>query len=107
VTPAILKEAEMPDAWLAKCTPMKAKGCDKCGGTGYKGRRGIFEVLFLDEEIRNMIVKGANADELKNVAVKKGMLTLRQSALLKIMRGETTIHEVLNNSRPDGDILKK
>jgi type IV pilus assembly protein PilB len=107
VTPTILKEAEMPDAWLAKCTPMKAKGCDKCAGTGYKGRRGIFEVLFLDEEIRNMIVKGANTDELKNVAVRKGMLTLRQSALLKIMRGETTIHEVLNNSRPDGDILKK
>lgn len=107
VTEAILREAEMPEAWLLKAKPMKAKGCDKCGGTGYKGRKGIFEVLFLDEEIRNMIVKGGNADELKNIAVKKGMLTLRQSGLLKLMRGETTLQEVLNNSRPDGDIQKQ
>ncbi|NBT57707.1 type IV-A pilus assembly ATPase PilB [bacterium] len=107
VTDDLLIEAEMPKEWIAQAKPMKAKGCDKCGATGYKGRKGIFEVLFLDEEIRNMIVKGSNADELKNVALEKGMLTLRQSGLMKLMRGETTLHEVLNNSRPDGGIRRK
>lgn len=107
LTPQVLKEAEMSEELLASCKLMKPKGCDKCGGTGFKGRRGIFEVLAMDEEIRNLIVEGANSDQLKKVAVTGGMLTLRQSALLKLARGETTLSEVLNNSRPDGDLLKK
>lgn len=99
-----LLESEMPEELIGTATIMKAKGCDKCGGTGYKGRKGIFEVLFLDEQLRNLIVNGANADELKKVAMSKGMRTLRQSALMKLARGETTLTEVLNNSRPDGDL---
>jgi len=99
-----LLESEMPEELIETATIMKAKGCDKCGGTGYKGRKGIFEVLFLDEQLRNLIVNGANADELKKVAMSKGMRTLRQSALMKLARGETTLTEVLNNSRPDGDL---
>jgi len=106
ITQEMLVEAEMTPELLEVCTPMKPKGCDKCAKTGYKGRRGIFEVLAMDEDIRNLVVRGATADEIKKVAVSKGMLTLRRSALLKLSRGETTLHEVLNNSRPDGDLIK-
>jgi len=106
VTPDILRQAEMPEEMIAKCVPMKPVGCDRCGGTGFKGRKGIFELLALDEEIRNLVVRGAHADEIKRLSVSKGMLTLRQSANLKLLRGETTLQEVLNNSRADGDLTK-
>ncbi|NBV51604.1 type II secretion system protein GspE, partial [bacterium] len=104
VTPQILRDAEMSEELIKKAQIMKPKGCEICGNTGYKGRKGIFEVLFLDETLRNLIVKGANSDDIKRQAVSQGMLTLRKSALLKLSRGETTLHEVLNNSRPDGDL---
>lgn len=106
VTKENLIEAELPPHWLESVRPMRGRGCDRCGGTGYKGRKGIFEVMYLTEKMRDLIVKGANADALKRVAMEEGMGTLRQSGLLKLYRGETTLEEVLNNSRPDGDFIK-
>ncbi|NDG27687.1 MAG: type II secretion system protein GspE, partial [Proteobacteria bacterium] len=103
----LLVEAEMPEDWLDTATIMKPKGCDKCAKTGYKGRKGIFEVMAMNEEIRDRVIRGASSDDLKKVAMASGMLTLRQSGLLKLSRGETTLQEVLNNSRPDGDLTKK
>jgi type IV pilus assembly protein PilB len=96
--------AEMPENWLESFQPMKGRGCDACGNTGYKGRRGIYEVMPMTEKMRDLIVKGANADMLKQAAVDDGMITLRRAAILKFYRGETTLEEVLNNSRPDGDL---
>ena len=104
VTRENLVEAEVPAHWLETIQPMHGKGCDKCGGTGFKGRRGIFEVMPMSEKLRSLIIKGANADDLKKAAIEDGMLTLRQHALIKLYRGETTLEEVLNNSRPDGDL---
>jgi type IV pilus assembly protein PilB len=104
VTKEMLVEAEVPENWLETIQPMRGVGCDRCGGTGYKGRRGIFEVMYMTEGLRELIIKGANADQLRAAALADGMITLRQSALLKLYRGETTLEEVLNNSRPDGDI---
>jgi len=106
VTKEMLKAAEMPEHWIDSCKPMKGRGCDSCGKTGYKGRKGVFEVMLVNEALRDAIIKNANADDLKKTAVAGGMTTLRQSALLKLYRGETTLEEVLNNSRPDGDISK-
>ncbi|MBY0371439.1 type IV-A pilus assembly ATPase PilB [bacterium] len=99
-----LIEAEVPEHWLETLQPMRGKGCEKCGGTGFTGRRGIFEVMPMSERLRTLIIKGANADDLKKAAIEDGMLTLRQHALIKFYRGETTLEEVLNNSRPDGDL---
>ena len=107
ITADLLREAEVPEEWIEKATVMKPKGCDFCGGTGYKGRKGVFEVLAMDEEIRNLVVEGANSDQIKRHAVANGLITLRRSAVLKLVRGETTLSEVLNNSRPDGDLIKK
>jgi type IV pilus assembly protein PilB len=101
-----LLAAEVPEHWLDKFQPLRGKGCDRCGSTGYKGRKGIFEVLNMTEHLRSLVIKGANADQLKKAAVEAGMLTLRQAALLKLFRGETTLEEVLNNSRADGDLVK-
>ncbi len=104
-TEELLINAEVPEKWLKTIKPMKGRGCEFCSRTGYMGRKGIFEVLYLTEKIRSMIVKGANSDDLKRAAMEEGMMTLRQSALIKLFRQETTLEEVLNNSRPDKDIL--
>jgi type IV pilus assembly protein PilB len=104
ITRENLVEAEVPEHWLDTLKPMIGKGCEKCGTTGFKGRCGIFEVMPMSEKLRTLIIKGANADDLKKAAIEEGMMTLRQHALMKLYRGETTLEEVLNNSRPDGDI---
>jgi type IV pilus assembly protein PilB len=106
ITKEMLTEAELPHHWLDSIRPMRGAGCDRCGNTGYKGRKGIFEVMYMTERLRDLVVKGGNADQLKRVAIEEGLVTLRQSALLKLYRGETTLEEVLNNSRADGDLQK-
>jgi len=102
-----LLSAEVPQEWIGKFTALRGKGCEECGNTGYIGRRGIYEVMPMTENLRNLIIKGANTDTLKEAAIAEGLITLRQGALLKLFRGETTLEEVLNNSRPDGDLIKK
>ncbi|HSQ35268.1 MAG TPA: type II secretion system protein GspE, partial [Candidatus Binatia bacterium] len=77
---------------------LEPKGCDKCNNTGYKGRVGLFEVMELDEEIKEMVMIGASTSELRQKAKEKGMLTLRQSGLEKIKLGITSIEEVLRET---------
>ncbi len=74
----------------------KGKGCDVCGGIGYKGRIGIFEIINVNERIRNVIVKNENIseDELRKVAIKEGMSTMAQDGILKAIEGETSLEEV-------------
>jgi type IV pilus assembly protein PilB len=69
-------------------------GCGRCSG-GYKGRFAILETLFLDETLKRMIVEGRSVHDLKNEAVRQGMLTLRRVGLLNAMRGRTSLEEVL------------
>jgi type IV pilus assembly protein PilB len=76
----------------------KGNGCDTCGGTGYKGRAGLYEVMALSAELRRMILKGASASELSEQAVKDGMLTLRMDGLVKIKKGITTLEEVVKET---------
>ena len=70
-------------------------GCKKCGGTGYRGRIGVHEVLMMTEEISRLCVENATAEEIKAVAVDQGMLTLRQDGLEKVRAGLTSIEEVV------------
>jgi type IV pilus assembly protein PilB len=72
----------------------KGRGCATCNGTGYKGRTGLYEVMEVDDEIRELILIGASAVELKKKAMERGMLTLRRSGLIKIKEGQTTLEEV-------------
>jgi type IV pilus assembly protein PilB len=75
--------------------PHKGKGCEKCGGTGYKGRVAFYEVMEITENIRECILRGANAGEIKRAALSDGMISLRRSGLEKIKSGITTVEEVV------------
>jgi type IV pilus assembly protein PilB len=72
----------------------KGKGCSVCNGTGYKGRAGLYEVMEVDDDIRELILIGASAVELKKKAIERGMITLRRSGLVKVKEGVTTLEEV-------------
>jgi type IV pilus assembly protein PilB len=72
----------------------KGRGCSVCNNTGYKGRAGLYEVMEVDDEIRELILVGASAVELKKKAMERGMITLRRSGLVKIAEGITTLEEV-------------
>ena len=74
-------------------------GCDKCGGKGLKGRFGLTELLKLDDELKEMIVKGESTIEIKRRAVDKGMLTLRNCGIRAIIQGRTTLEEVRKVTR--------
>ncbi len=76
-------------------TIYRGKGCPVCNGSGYKGRIALYEVMPLKEELKEMILEGASADDLKKTAVRLGMKTLRMSGLIKIKQGVTTVEEVL------------
>jgi type IV pilus assembly protein PilB len=76
----------------------KGKGCATCNGTGYKGRVGLYEVMEITEGIRDLIMVGATAVEIKRKALEEGMLTLRLSGLEKIRNGVTTVEEVLRET---------
>jgi type IV pilus assembly protein PilB len=76
----------------------KGKGCATCNNTGYKGRIGLYEVLEVTDEIRELILIGASALELRRKAIEDGMITLRESGLHKIRQGITTIEEVVRET---------
>jgi type IV pilus assembly protein PilB len=73
---------------------MKGKGCATCNKTGYKGRTGLYEVMEVDDEIKELVLVGASALELKKKAIERGMITLRRSGLIKVAQGWTTLEEV-------------
>jgi type IV pilus assembly protein PilB len=74
---------------------MKGTGCEQCGRTGYKGRTGIYELLKMDDDIRSAIIARSSAATIRQIAIEKGMRTLRQDALEKVKAGLTTIEEVI------------
>ncbi|OLC28310.1 MAG: type II secretion system protein GspE [Armatimonadetes bacterium 13_1_40CM_64_14] len=73
----------------------RGKGCDRCKGTGYKGRYGIFELMPMGETIRELVLKGASADQIRQQAIAEGMKTLADDGILKVLEGATTIDELL------------
>ncbi len=76
----------------------KGKGCEKCNGSGYSGRQGLYEVMPITPEIRELILDRASTTEIRHMAVKQGMLTLRDDGLIKVAKGATTIEEVLRET---------
>ena len=74
------------------------KGCGTCNRTGYKGRVGLYEVMEINDELRELILVGASALELKKKAIDQGMIMLRRSGLTKVALGLTTIEEVIRET---------
>lgn len=81
-----------------KLKTYKGKGCSTCNNTGYKGRIGLYEVMEVNDEIRELILIGASALELRKKAIEDGMITLRESGLQKIRDGLTTLEEVVRET---------
>ena len=81
-------------------------GCDECLGTGYKGRTGIYELLNVDENMRQLIVTNPTAGAVKRAALKQGMITLRDDGAAKVMQGITTMEEVLRVTQEDALVVE-
>ncbi|MBU1894976.1 MAG: GspE/PulE family protein [Candidatus Omnitrophica bacterium] len=79
----------------------KGKGCDACRYTGYKGRTAIHEVFIMDNDIQEMVLKGASSQEIRRKAIESGMRTLRQNGWIKVDEGVTTVEEVLRVTEAD------
>ena len=101
VKPEVLINLGVDPQEVSSYKIFKGMGCATCNKTGIKGRLAIFEVMSMSDHIKQLILTGANAMELRQLARKEGMRTLRRSALLKLRRGETTIEEVVNASVRD------
>lgn len=76
----------------------RGRGCEHCNGSGYKGRMALFEIMTIDDEMRELIMKHASTSVLRNESRKRGMRTLRESGLLGIYEGQTTIDEVVRET---------
>ncbi len=90
-----LQQAGVPEADLADFVSYKGEGCATCSQTGYKGRVGYYQVMPMFEELREMILAGANTAEIKTESMKLGVKSMRQAALTKLQEGITSFEEVL------------
>ena len=100
--PEVLSNLGVDTADISSGFPSyRGRGCNDCGGTGYRGRLAIYEVMVMHEALKELILKGASAMELKREAVKLGMSTLRMSALQKVRNGMTTIEETIRVTDTD------
>jgi len=98
VPPAALAQAGFSPADAQTVTAYKGVGCNRCNLTGYKGRIGLYEVLEVTEELRELILVGASGLELRRKAIDEGMITLRASGLRKVKEGVTTLEEVVRET---------
>lgn len=106
ITSEILTELGIHPNYVSKVKSYVGKGCAQCGQAGMKGRIAVHEVMVMNEDIKKSIIRGDPASEIKKVAMRTGMKTLRQSALTKMMQGITTIKEVIKTTSADHDIKK-
>jgi type IV pilus assembly protein PilB len=93
-----LQAAQLKPKDIEGITFYRGKGCDACGGSGYKGRQGLYEVMAMSPTLRRMILQGASTVDMQNQAIAEGMLTLRMDGMKKVARGVTTLEEVLKET---------
>jgi type IV pilus assembly protein PilB len=98
VSPQVLIDAGFTPEEAKTTKIYKGQGCSTCNNRGYKGRVGLYEVLEITDELRELILVGASALELRKKAVEQGMITLRRSGLTKVMAGTTTLEEVIRET---------
>jgi type IV pilus assembly protein PilB len=99
--PQLLIDLGVPPEEVKSFTVYKGKGCAICNNTGFKGRLGLYEVMPMKEEVKELVLARASASEIKKEAIRLGMKTLRQSGISKIKDGLTTIEEVLRSTMDD------
>ena len=101
VEPQVLIDLGMSKEQAESATIMKGQGCKICSNTGFKGRVALYEVMHVGDELKEYILQGYSAMELKREAIKLGMQTLRMSGINKLLEGVTTVEEVLRVTRSD------
>src|SRR5690606_13057010 len=94
----ILDDLELSAADLKGKRFFRGSGCETCNNTGYKGRVGLFELMIMNNELRDMIMRNASTDELRDAAERAGMVTLRQAGLKACFEGVTTAEEVIRET---------
>jgi type IV pilus assembly protein PilB len=98
IQPQALIEAGYTSEEAQTTVVYHGKGCGTCNNSGYKGRVGLYEVMEISDDLRELILVGASALELKKKALELGMITLRRSGLIKCAAGLTTMEEVLRET---------
>jgi type IV pilus assembly protein PilB len=98
IAPQVLIDAGYTPEEAKTVKVFKGQGCPTCGDRGYKGRVGLYEVLEITDELRELILVGASALEIKRKAIEQGMISLRRSGLLKVAAGMTTLEEVIRET---------
>ena len=86
------------DTTIGQLPFFKGRGCDTCAGTGLKGRQGLYEVMFMTPRIRRLILQNLGAGEIRDGAIEEGMLTLRMDGWLKVLKGITTLEQVIRET---------
>ncbi|MEW6002265.1 MAG: type II secretion system ATPase GspE [Nitrospirota bacterium] len=95
------RPTEEESKYVSSPALFRGKGCDRCNGKGYLGRTGLFELIVIDNDIRQMITDKTDSQSIKDLAVSKGMRTLRQDGFEKVMGGITTVEEILRVTQRD------
>ena len=98
-----LEAAKLSLEWADQNTFYKGEGCNECGGTGYKGRCGFYEVMIMTTPLRKAIMQAMATDDMRALACSEGMLTLRQDGMKKVERGITTIEELVKETTASED----
>ena len=86
------------DSTIGDLPFFRGRGCDKCAGTGLKGRQGVYEVMAMTPKVRKTVMSNAGATEIKDTAIEDGMLTLRMDAWMKVMKGITTVEQMMRET---------
>jgi type IV pilus assembly protein PilB len=86
------------DTMVSELPYFKGKGCDACAGTGMKGRQGVYEVMPMSPNLRKLVLMNVGAAEIRDAAVDEGMLTLRMDGWMKVMKGITTLEQVIRET---------
>jgi general secretion pathway protein E len=104
--PRTVREPDLLETFNTNERPLfsKAKGCSQCTNTGFIGRRGIYELLLVDDAVGPLILKKSDAQTIKRVAWEQGMDTLRDDGARKVLAGMTTVEEVLAATQEDVDV---
>ena len=102
LTPELLSELELEAKDIAGKKVYKGRGCDHCNNTGYRGRVGLYELLSVNDEIKDLIIESASTELLRDAARRNGMVPLRDAGLERAFEGLTTIEEVIRETILDG-----
>jgi type IV pilus assembly protein PilB len=95
---AYLRAAGVTPQEAEETTFFRGAGCDACGGSGYKGRQGLYEVMAMSPALRRLVLKGGSTAEIRDLAISEGMLTLRMDGMMKVKRGIVSLEEVVKET---------